>query len=80
MSTVVRLRRPGKKASKRHNFRIVACNDSVSANGKFLEELGFYDPTKEPAQFKINKERLDVWIKKGARVSETLKTLIKKNK
>lgn len=78
MSLAIRLKRPGKKANKRHNFRIVVCQDSVSAKGKFIEELGFYDPTKNPTQFKINKEKLDAWVKKGAVVSATIKSLLKK--
>lgn len=80
MEVKIRLRKVGKTANKRYNFKIVAIRATASRDGKFLEELGYYDPSKKPAVFNINKERLDYWVKNGARLSATISSLMKKAK
>lgn len=59
-------------------FRIVVAVDRSKANGKYLENLGFYDPLTEPATVKINKERYQAWIKKGAKPTQTVRLLEEK--
>jgi len=60
-------------------YRIVAADSRRSVKGgKYIEELGFYNPTKNPAIVKIDKEKVDKWIKRGAAVSLTLKSILKK--
>ena len=69
----IRLARLGRK--KRPFYRVVAINSRSPRDGKFLEILGTYDPLQEPSEFKINKERLDDWVKKGAQLSNRLQKL-----
>jgi len=76
MAVKLRLRRMG--SSKKPFFRIVAA-DARSANaGSFLEEIGWYDPSKKADIYKINLPAAEAWIAKGAQPSDTVKTLIKK--
>jgi small subunit ribosomal protein S16 len=74
MAVVIRLQRVGKK--NRPMFRIVAIEKSVAAKGKPIEVLGIYDPVKKTGQ--LNFEKYESWIKKGAQVSDTMKSLYKK--
>ncbi|MFZ5800979.1 MAG: 30S ribosomal protein S16 [Candidatus Omnitrophota bacterium] len=74
------MRKVGKSANKRYNFKVVAIQKTASRDGKFLEELGSYDPAKKTANLTINQERLDFWLNKGARLSETVSSLIKRSK
>jgi small subunit ribosomal protein S16 len=74
MAVVIRLQRVGKK--NRPMFRIVAIEKSAAAKGKPIEVLGIYDPVKKTGQ--LNFEKYESWIKKGAQVSETMKSLYKK--
>lgn len=80
MAVAIRLRKISDTSKKRYNFRIVAIDDSSPRDGRVLEELGYYDPAKDPAALKINKERLEHWRKLGAIVSSTVKSLVKKLK
>jgi len=80
MAVAIRLRKISDTSKKRYNFRIVAIDDSNPRDGRVLEELGYYDPAKDPAALKIDKERLKHWEKLGARVSPTVKSLVKKLK
>ncbi|MEK7849521.1 MAG: 30S ribosomal protein S16 [Candidatus Omnitrophota bacterium] len=80
MAVAIRLRKISDTSKKRYNFRIVAIDDSNPRDGRVLEELGYYDPAKDPAALKINKERLEHWRKLGAIVSSTVKSLVKKLK
>jgi small subunit ribosomal protein S16 len=77
MAVRIRLRRIGKNPKKRPHFRITVFDERRSRDGLFLEEIGFYNPARET--LKINKERMDFWIKKGAQASSTVKSLIKKS-
>ncbi len=72
----IRLKRLGTK--KRPHSRIVVIDHRKSRDGRALEEIGFYDPSQEPPFFKINVERANFWISKGAIPSPTVKQLLKK--
>ena len=79
MSVNIRLRRIGKNPKKRYFFRISVFNKRRGRDSRSIEELGFYDPTKEPVLVKINKQRLDYWLSCGAQMSQKVKNLIKKS-
>ena len=79
MSVRIRLRRIGKNPKKRVFFRISVFDKRKARDSRSIEELGFYDPTKEPALIKINKQRLDYWLSCGAQMSETVKSLVKRS-
>ena len=74
MAVVIRLQRVGKK--NRPMFRIVAIEKSAAAKGKPVEVLGIYDPIKKTGQ--LNFEKYETWVKTGAEVSQTMKSLYKK--
>jgi small subunit ribosomal protein S16 len=78
MEVKIRLRKVGKAANKRYNFKIVAIRATASRDGKFIEDLGFYDPSRKPAVFNIKRDRLDYWVKHGAQMSSTIASLVKK--
>ena len=66
-------------AKKKPFYRLVAADSQARRDGRFLEILGYYDPTKDPAVVKIHKEKVSYWLGKGARVSESAKALLKKD-
>jgi small subunit ribosomal protein S16 len=72
----IRLKRLGTK--KRPHSRVVVIPKSRSRDGKTIEEVGFYDPSKNPPLVRLNKERIQYWISKGAVASPTVKQLLKK--
>ena len=72
----IRLKRMGRK--KKPFYRIVVSEDSNVPTGRFVEEIGTYDPLKEPAEVTIDKEKALHWIQEGAKVSATVKSLFKK--
>ena len=76
MAVKIRLTRMGTK--KRPYYRLVAANSESPRDGKFLEILGSYDPMKDPAQIKVDKEKINRWLGKGAIVSESAKAILKK--
>ena len=76
MSVRVRLRRIGKNAKKNPHFRISVYQSTKNRDGKSIEELGFYNPLT--GSVKVDTERLNSWVKKGAQVSEIVKSLAKK--
>ncbi len=80
MEVRIRLQKVGKPANKRYNFRIVAISRQAARQSRNLEILGYYDPSKKPASLSINKEKLDQWVKKGARMSDTVKSLVSHTK
>jgi len=77
MAVKIRLRRVGKK--KVPHYRIVVADSRAARDGKFIEQIGTYDPKKEATEATIEKERAMAWIKDGAQVSETVKSLMRKN-
>jgi len=76
MSVHIRLRRIGKNPKKHPHFRIAVYEKTRNRDGRAIEELGYYSVLT--GTVKLNKERLDHWVKNGAQVSETIKSLIKK--
>lgn len=77
MSVKIRLRKVGKK--KQPYFRIVATDSTSPRDGRFIETIGFYDPSGVTTEkkIKVSKEKLDLWLKNGAQPSESLKTILK---
>ena len=73
---MIRLKRLGTK--KRPHNRIVVIDKQRARNGKAIEELGYYDPSKEPPLLKVDLDRAKFWIGKGATPSPTIKQLLKK--
>jgi small subunit ribosomal protein S16 len=74
---VIRLRRAGSK--KRPFFRIVVTDSRAARDSTFVEILGHYNPRTKPAVVKVDTERVDFWIKKGAQPSDSVRTLIKRH-
>ena len=72
----IRLRRMG--AKKAPFYRIVVADSRYPRDGRFIAEIGTYDPTAEPAALKVDAERAQAWIKTGAQPTETVKALLKK--
>lgn len=72
----IRLRRMGAKKSP--FYRIVVADSRSPRDGRFIEEIGTYDPLAEPAEIKVNAERAEAWIKTGAQPTDTVKALLKK--
>ena len=70
----IRLRRMG--AKKAPFYRVVVADSRYPRDGRFIEEVGTYDPMTEPATVKLNKEAIDKWIANGAQPTETVKALI----
>ena len=76
MSTKIRLRRMG--AKKAPFYRVVVADSRKPRDGRFIEEIGYYDPGKQPAQVFIKEERALAWLATGAEPSETVRALFKK--
>ena len=77
MAVKIRLRRIG--AKKAPFYRVVVADSRYPRDGRCIEELGYYDPTKEPTVFKVDAEKAKTWIEKGAQPTDTVKELFKKN-
>ena len=78
MAVAIRLRREG--ALNRPYYKIVVADKRSPRDGKFIEIIGTYDPKKPDHNSTINLDRADYWISKGAQPSDTVRSLIKKNK
>lgn len=76
MATKIRLKRMG--AKKAPFYRVVVADGRSPRDGRFIEEIGFYNPTKQPAEYQINEERALKWLSEGATPSDTVKSLFKK--
>ena len=77
MAVKIRLRRMS--AKKAPFYRIVVADSRYPRDGRFIEELGYYDPTKEPSVLKVDDEKAKSWIANGAQPTDTVKALLKKN-
>lgn len=77
MAVHIRLRRIGKNPKKRPHFRLSVFDERKGRDSSYIEEIGFYSPTKGTLTFK--KERYDYWLKNGAQASATIKSLVKKS-
>lgn len=77
MAVKIRLRRMG--AKKAPFYRVVVADSRYPRDGRFIEEIGYYDPTKDPSVIKIDNEKAQQWIKNGAQPTDTVKKLLKIN-
>ena len=77
MAVKIRLRRMG--AKKAPFYRVVVADSRFPRDGRFIEEIGYYDPTKEPAVVQIDAEKAKKWIATGAQPTDTVRVLLKKN-
>lgn len=76
MAVRIRLTRKGRK--KEPFYRIVVADSEAPRDGKFLDILGTYDPMQDPAAVTIDNDKLDAWMKRGAKPTETVESLIRK--
>ena len=77
MAVKIRLRRMG--AKKAPFCRVVVADSRYPRDGRFIEEIGYYDPTKNPADVKIDADKAKQWISNGAQPTDTVRDLLKKN-
>jgi small subunit ribosomal protein S16 len=77
MAVRIRLRRMG--AKKAPFYRIVVAESSAPRDGRCIEEIGYYNPLVEPVEIKVDAEKAQAWIKKGAKPSDTVRALLKKS-
>ncbi len=77
MAVKIRLRRMG--AKKKPFYRIVVADSRSPRDGRFIEEIGYYNPISEPAQINIDDEKAVKWLKTGAQPTDTIKDLFKKH-
>ena len=77
MAVKIRLRRIG--AKKAPFYRVVVADSRYPRDGRCIEEIGYYDPTKEPAIVNIDADKAKKWIGNGAQPTDTVKALLKKN-
>ena len=76
MSVKIRLKRIG--AKKAPLYRVVVADSRYPRDGRFIEEIGYYNPLTNPVDIKIDSEKAQKWIKNGAQPTETVKSLLKK--
>lgn len=72
----IRLRRMG--AKKAPFYRVVVADSRFARDGRFIEEIGYYDPTKEPSVVKIDAEKAKQWLSNGAQPTDTVREILKK--
>ncbi len=72
----IRLTRMG--AKKKPFYRIIVTEKRSKRDGRFVESVGYYNPCRNPADIKINRERINYWIERGAQPSDTVRSLIKR--
>ena len=75
MAVAIRLRREG--TNKRPRYRVVVTDSRSPRDGRFIEVIGHYNPVTQPPTVKIDRERAEMWIAKGAQASNTVKKLIR---
>lgn len=78
MATKIRLKRMG--AKKKPFYRVVVADARAPRDGRFITELGYYNPNVNPAEIKIDVAAAEEWIGKGAQPSDTVRSLLKKAK
>ncbi len=77
MAVKIRLKRMG--AKKAPFYRIVVADSRSPRDGRFIEEIGYFNPCSEPNELSINKEAVEKWLSCGAQPTETVRSLIKKS-
>lgn len=78
MAVKIRLKRIGMK--KQPHYRVVVADARSPRDGRFIEEIGYYNPKSEPISLQLDLAKVDEWIKNGAQPTETVRTLIRKAK
>ena len=76
MAVKIRLRRMG--AKKAPFYRIFVADERYPRDGRFIEEIGYYDPTKEPTVVNLDADKAKTWLKNGAQPTDTVKVILKK--
>ena len=77
MAVKIRLRRMG--AKKAPFYRVVVADSRAPRDGRFIEEIGYYHPLTDPADIKIDAEKAQAWLQKGAQPTDTVRSLLKKS-
>lgn len=77
MAVRIRLKRMG--AKNRPFYRLVVADSRSPRDGRFIEEIGYYDPTTEPATLSVKQDRALEWLRRGAQPSETARALLEKS-
>jgi small subunit ribosomal protein S16 len=78
MAVTIRLTRAGSK--KVPYYRVVAADRRSPRDGRFIEQLGVYDPLRDPVEFRVDEQRLAYWLKSGAVASETVGQLLQRQR
>ena len=76
MAVKIRLRRMG--AKKAPFYRIVVADGRYPRDGRFIEEIGYYDPSKEPSVVKVDADKAKTWLQNGAQPTDTVRDILKK--
>lgn len=76
MAVKIRLKRMGSK--KNPFYRVIVADSRSPRDGRFIDELGYYNPTTQPAQINIDVEKANAWLNNGAQPTDTVKSLFKK--
>ena len=76
MAVKIRLKRLG--AKKTPFYRVVVADERSPRDGKFIEEIGYYNPLTDPVDIKIDAEKAEKWLKNGAQPTDTVRALLKK--
>ncbi|CAM3180818.1 small subunit ribosomal protein S16 [Lactobacillus bombicola] len=74
MSVKIRMRRMG--AKRKPFYRIVVADSRMPRDGRFIEEVGYYNPVSEPKELKLDEDKIFEWLKKGAQPSDTVRSLL----
>ena len=75
MAVKIRLRRMGQK--KAPFYRIVVADSRSPRDGRFIDEIGYYDPTKEPSEIRVDEEAANTWLANGAQPTQTVEKILK---
>ena len=76
MSVKIRLKRMGMK--KKPFYRVVVADERATRDGRFVDEIGYYNPVANPVELKIDVEKAQAWMKNGAQPTDTVRALLKK--
>ncbi len=77
MAVVIRMKRAG--AKKRPFYRVVVADSRSARDGRYIEQLGYYDPLTEPANFQIDAAKFEHWVRRGAKPSESVEVMMAKH-
>lgn len=80
MEVKIRMQRTGAPAQKNYNWRIVVISKYRARDSRVLDIVGHYDPAKKPAVYKIDTVKVEKWIKNGAQMTDTVRTLYNRSK